>query len=126
MDELVNTIAGKAGLDPATAAKAVGIVLAFLRKEAPPEPVARLFEAMPGAATLADQAGGSSGGLMGALGGMMGGGLMALAGQLTSAGLGMDQMQVLGHELFAAGRQAAGEDTMGEIVGAVPGLSQFV
>ena len=57
---------------------------------------------------------------------MGGGGLMALAGKLTGAGLSMDQMQTLGRELFAHGREQAGEDAMGEIVGAVPGLSQFV
>ena len=51
---------------------------------------------------------------------------MALAGQLSAAGLSMDQMQTLGHELFAYGREKAGEDTMGAIVGAVPGLGQFV
>ena len=66
---------------------------------------------------------------MGALGGLMGGGggrgLMALAGQLGAAGLSMDQMQTLGHELFAYGREKAGEDTMGAIIGSVPGLSQF-
>ncbi len=127
MDELVAAIAGKTGLDQGTAGHAVGIVLAFLRKEGPAADIATLFAAMPGAQALADAAEGSSGGLMGALGGMMpGGGLMALAGQLTSAGLSMDQMQELGHELFAYGRDKAGEDVMGSIVGSVPGLSQFV
>jgi hypothetical protein len=132
MDELVSKIAEATGLDTATAASAIGIVLDFLRREAPADRVAAMFAAMPGAEALADQAagsegGGKPGGLMGALGGLMGGGgLMALAGKLTGAGLSMDQMQTLGRELFAHGREQAGEDAMGEIVGAVPGLSQFV
>ena len=51
---------------------------------------------------------------------------MALAGQLTGAGLSMSQMQAVGKELFAYVREKAGEDTVGGIVAAVPGLSQFV
>jgi hypothetical protein len=56
----------------------------------------------------------------------MGGGIMGLAGQLQGFGLGMGQIQTLGKELFAYGREVAGEDTMGAIAGAIPGLSQFV
>ncbi|WP_293853401.1 DUF2267 domain-containing protein [uncultured Alsobacter sp.] len=132
MDELVTKIADATGLDAAAASGAIGIVLDFLRKEAPADKVAAMFSAMPGAEALADQAaasdtGGKPGGLMGALGGLMGGGgLMALAGKLTGAGLSMDQMQTLGRELFAFGREKAGEDAMGEVVASVPGLSQFV
>jgi hypothetical protein len=54
------------------------------------------------------------------------GGLMVLAGQLTSAGLSMGQMQAVGKTLFAHVREKAGEGVVGGIVGAVPGLSQFV
>jgi hypothetical protein len=51
---------------------------------------------------------------------------MALAGQLTSAGLSMGQMQTVGKTLFAHVREKAGEDVVGGIVSAVPGLSQFI
>lgn len=129
MEELVAHIAEKAGLDLATAREALGAVLAFLQKEAPEEEVAKLFAALPGADTLALVDANVGGGLLGSLGGLLGGGgggLMALAGQLGGLGLSMDQMHTLGHELFAYGREKAGEDTMGAIIGAVPGLSQFV
>ena len=66
------------------------------------------------------------GGLMGMLGGMMGGGVMGLGQKLMAAGVPMGQMQPLGRELFAYGREKAGEDTMGPIIGAIPGLNQFV
>ena len=84
---------------------------------------------MPGAAEAAAQAGdggpgGAAGGFMGMMGG--GGGVMALGTKLMSAGVPMSQMQALGRELFAFGREKAGEDTMGPIVGAIPGLNQFV
>ena len=128
MEELIQRISAASGMDVDMTRKAVGIILSFLQKEAPAENVATMFEAMPGAQELAAEHGEEGGGgLLGALGGMMGGGgLMALAGKLTSAGLSMDQMQTLGKELFAYGRETAGEDTMGAIVGAVPGLGQFV
>jgi hypothetical protein len=128
MEELIARVVARTGLDPELASKAVGIIFAFLQKEAPAEEVTKMFAALPGAEALATaNADTGGGGLMGAIGGMMGGGgLMALAGKLTGAGVGMGQMQGLGNELFAYGREKAGEDTMGAIVGAVPGLGQFV
>jgi hypothetical protein len=124
MDELIARLTAAAGLDAATATKATGMILAFLRKEAPGEAVESLITETPGAEEAIAGAGG--GGMMGALGGMMGGGVMALGGQLMGAGLSMDQIQTVGRELFAHGREKAGEDKMGEIIGQVPGLSQFV
>ena len=129
MEELLTRITQKTGLDTATVQKAVGIILTFLRKEGPPAEVNRLFAAMPGAEDLAAQSGdGGPGGLMGGFMGMMGsgGGIMALGTKLMSAGVPMNQMEPLGRELFNYGREKAGEDTMGAIVGSIPGLSQFV
>jgi hypothetical protein len=87
--------------------------------------VDQLLTAMPGSETAMEAGADGGGGLMGMIGGM-GGGVMALGGQLMGAGVSMGQMQPLGHELFAFGREKAGEDVMGAIVGAIPGLSQFV
>jgi hypothetical protein len=128
MDELIERIVAATGLSPETARSAAAIVLGFLQKEAPAAEVEAMFQAMPGSRELAAEDSGAGGGMLGAIGGLMGGGggLMALAGRLTGAGLSMDQMQGLGHELFSYGSEKAGEDTMGAIVGAVPGLSQFV
>jgi hypothetical protein len=128
MEELLARITQATGLDPDTATKAIGIILTFLQKEGPPAEVAKLFAAIPGADQVTAQSGDggpgtASGGLMGMLGG---GGVMALGGQLMGAGVSMGQMQPLGRELFAYGREKAGEDVMGPIVGSVPGLSQFV
>ena len=46
--------------------------------------------------------------------------------QLMGAGLSMGQIQSVSKEMFAVGREKAGEDAMGAIVGAIPGLGQFV
>ena len=130
MEELIAKLTQAAGIDPAKAQTAVAIILNFLKKEAPAEHVDQAVAAIPGAEeAAAQQAGASSGGgLMAGLGGLMGGagGLMALAGQLTSAGLSMGQMQAVGKELFAHVREKAGDDVVGGIVAAVPGLAQFV
>lgn len=127
MEELIARITQKTGLDPATAQKAVGMILAFLKKEGPPAEVNQLLAALPGSEDVVAQSGdGGPGGLMGGFMGMMGGGVMALGQHLMSAGVSMGQMQPLGQELFAYGREKAGEDVMGPIVGSIPGLSQFV
>lgn len=126
MEELIARVTQKTGLDAATSTKAIGLILAFLRKEGPTAEVNQLIAALPGAEDAIAQAGSSGGGgLMGMMG-AMGGGVMALGGQLMGAGVSMGQMQPLGRELFAYGREKAGEDVMGPIVGSVPGLSQFV
>ncbi|MGJ3262520.1 MAG: DUF2267 domain-containing protein [Salinarimonas sp.] len=128
MDDLIARITQKTGLDAETARKAVGIILAFLRKEGPEKEVNELIGAMPAAEqAMADgEAASGAGGLMGSLGGMMGGGVMQLGGKLMQIGVDMGQMQPLGRELFAYGREKVGEDTLGPIVGSIPGLQQFV
>ena len=131
MEELVARITQATGLDPETVKKAVGLILGFLQKEGPADEVAQLMAAIPGSEEALAQSGdgapgASGGGLMGMLGGMMGGGVMALGQKLMAAGVPMGQMQPLGRELFAHGRERAGEDTMGALMGSIPGLGQFV
>jgi hypothetical protein len=127
MDELIGRIVSNLGIDEGLAQKCVGIILGFLQKEGPAAEVGQMFDAMPGAAELVAQHAGDGGGLMGGLMGMMGGGgVMGLGQQLMGAGLSMGQMGDLGKELFAFGREKAGEDAMGAIVGSIPGLGQFV
>jgi hypothetical protein len=127
MDELIARISAAAGIDAGLATKAVGMILNFLKKEGPAAEVGELVAALPGAeAVMAANTGG--GGLMGGLAGMMpgGGGVMGLGASLMGAGLSMGQVQSVSREMFAFGREKAGEDAMGAIVGAIPGLGQFV
>ncbi|MEH3120133.1 MAG: DUF2267 domain-containing protein [Methylorubrum populi] len=123
MEELTTRVMAATGLDTATARKAIGIILTFLRKEGPAPEVERLVAAIPGSAAVMDAPAG--GGLLGRLSGMMGG-VMGLGQKLMAAGVSMNQMHPLGRELFAYGRERAGEDVIGPIVGSVPGLGQFV
>lgn len=128
MQELISRLVANTGIDAGLAEKAVGIILGFLQKEGPPAEVSEMLAKLPGAEGLiAEHAGQGGGGMLGGLMGMMGGGgVMALGQQLMGAGLSMGQMGDVGKELFAYGREKAGEDTMGAIVGAIPGLGQFV
>jgi len=121
MNELVEQLTAKVGLDRAVAEKTIGIILGFLRKEGPADQVQALIDKIPGAQAAID-ASGSGGGM---LSGLMGGGLMALGGKLMGLGLGMSEIKAVARELFKFGRDKVGADQMGEIIAGTPGLSQF-
>ncbi|CAN5126330.1 hypothetical protein BH10PSE10_BH10PSE10_09920 [soil metagenome] len=121
MDELIDRLAAKAGIDKAVAENTVGAILGFLRKEGPPAQVQALIDSLPGAETVIDRAGPSGGGLAG----MFGGGVMALGAKLMGFGLGMGDIKTVGGELFRFGRDKIGTDGMNAIIAETPGLSQF-
>ena len=124
MDELIARLVADVGIDRATAEKAVGIILEFLVKEGPADKVQPLLAKLPGAEAVMQRAAteSDSAGLMaGAMGGVMGAGV-----RMMSAGLSMGQVQSVTRAVIAYTREKAGEDAVGEIVAAVPGLSQFV
>ncbi len=127
MEDLIARIAAAAEVEPEIAKKSVETILAFLRKEGPQAEVDALFAAVPGAAEAANSGSGESGGgAMGGLMGAMGGGLMGLAGQLTSLGLDMGEMQTVGRQVLAYIREKAGDELVGQIAAAIPGLAQFL
>jgi hypothetical protein len=121
MDELIARLVANVGIDGATAEKAVGIILEFLRKEGPPDKAQAIIDSLPGAEALLKSQQDMGGGSMFAMGGVMGAGT-----KLMAAGLDMMQVQAVTREVIAFAREKAGEDTVGEIVGSIPGLSQFV
>ena len=122
MDELIARLVDKVGVDKVAAEKSVGIILDFVVKEGPPDKVQALIDKLPGAQALieAQQAGDTGGGMF-AMGGIMGAGT-----KMMGVGLSMGQVQSLAKEVLAYIREKAGEDVVGEVVGAIPGLSQFV
>jgi hypothetical protein len=135
MDNLIARVATAANTSPEIARKAVALIGDFIQREAPEEAVRDLFDKAPAfpaiiassTATGGEGMGGGLKGLMGvAAGAMGGGGLMALGSELMGLGLGMDQIQTAGKEVFAYAREVAGDQTVGEIAASIPGLSQFI
>jgi hypothetical protein len=93
MQEIIDKIAAQVGIDPATADKAVAMIVDFISSHAPTEYVDMVKQYVPGfdqmaaagaahTEAAAADTGASGGGLMGALGGLMGGG--GIAGALGS------------------------------------------
>src|SRR4029079_19585801 len=108
MDELLDRLVAKVGVDRGVAEKAVGIILAFLLKEGPSDKVQALINQMPGAEAVMQSAASEGGSGMG--------GILALGTNLMSAVLGMALMQRVTREIIAYAREKACEDTVGEIV----------
>jgi hypothetical protein len=121
MDELIGRLVAETGIDRTVAEKAVGIILDFLVKEGPADKVQPLLAKLPGAEALMQKAASEGGGIGGLMGGVMGAGM-----RLMSAGLSMGQVQTITKAVIAYSREKAGEDAVGEIVAAIPGLAQFV
>lgn len=133
MDELIGRVAAAAGIREDLARQAIGIILKFLDRDGPPDAVAQVLAALPGASQLmAEQGGGGGGGLLdslaGKLGGSIGGGMGAMAAlnELTNAGLDMGEVQAVTRELVQAARERAGDDVVDRLVASIPGLGQVL
>ena len=120
MDELVERLVANVGVTRTAAEQSIGIILDFLKKEGPPDKVEALLDKLPGSEVFLQsaEAGGD--------GGMFMSGIMGAGTRMMSAGLSMDQVQAVTRETIAYVRETAGEDAVGEIVGAIPGLAQFI
>jgi hypothetical protein len=135
MDNLIARVAAAANTTPETARQAVALIVDFLKREAPEDAIQALTAKAPALNAIVASLNSAGGEGMGALlkglmgtgsGAMGGGGLMALGSGLMSLGLTMDQIQSAGKEVFAYARNAAGDDVVGQISAAIPGLAQFI
>lgn len=127
MNELVERVSTAAGIEPESAQKAIGLILNFLLKEGPETEVNAIVDKIPGArqaisGAAVEEDGGS---ILNGLTGAKGAGLMGLASQLSGLGLSMGEMQTIGREVMTFAREKAGEDTVGEVTAAIPGMHQF-
>jgi len=118
MDELIGRLVADVGVDRSAAQTATGTILDFPATEAPADKIQLLPAKRPradGSRQKADAEGG------GGLGGVMSAGMRRMI-----AGLSMDQVQGVTRQFIVFAREKVGENEVGEIVGAFPGLSQFV
>jgi hypothetical protein len=127
MDELIRRLVAETGLDRPTVEKAVGIIFDFLVKETPADKIRPLFAMLPGADALVAKVAAETGGGMvaNAMAGVMGG-IMGAGMRMMSAGLSMEQAQRVAKAVLAFTREKAGDDAVGKVVAAIPGLAQFV
>lgn len=121
MDELIDRICATVGIDRELADKSVAIILNFLNDAAPADKMAKLLESLPEAREVITSEGGSGGG---AFGGMMG--AMGAMSALTDVGLSMDQIRGVTKETVGYAKEKAGDETIDDLIGSIPGLSQFV
>ena len=135
MESLIARVAAVADASPDAARKAVALVLDFIAREAPENAVEALLAKAPtlkaiiasSATTGGEGMGPTVRGLMGAgAGAMGGGGLLALGSDLMALGFDINQIQAIAKEVFEYAREHAGDDVIGEIAEAIPGLAQYI
>jgi hypothetical protein len=135
MPNLIARVATAADTTPEVARQAIALVVDFIKRDAPEDATNKLLAKAPGLKAIVASVNSTGGegmgdtvkGLMGVSAGSMGGGgIMALGAQLMGLGLGMAQIQTIGKEIFGYAREVAGDDVVGEIAAAIPGLSQFI
>lgn len=114
MDEVVAEVAEGTGLDPATARRAAGIIIAFIDRAGPEPQVHALVDGMPGARELAKESGGRAGNLL------------TVFGELSDLGLGFGDVERLARTFVAAARKRVGTKEVDAVIAGVPGLGQFV
>lgn len=129
MQDLIELVIRRTGLDPETAERAVGIMLSLVKSQGDQAKVDSLFEKIPGAEDLAAAHGGDGakgGGLLSMLGGGLMGGPLAAVAKLQAAGLDMEQVKGLGDEVFNYAKGQAGEDLVRDVASSIPGLSKYL
>jgi hypothetical protein len=134
MDNLIARVATAANTTPDTARQAVALIVDFIEREGPEDAVDVLKAKAPELQAIVasgnvggEGLGGLAKSLMGTGAGMLGGGgLMALGASLMGLGLDMQQIHAAGKTVFEYARVVAGDDIMGEISAAIPGLSEFI
>ena len=118
MDELLDRLVERLDVDREVAAKAVGIILAFLVEEGPSDKVQALIKTIPGA-EAAVRAAAAEGGT-----GMSG--ITGVGSRLMAAGIGFGQMQDAAQEFVDFAGEKVSKETVHEIAGSIPGMGQFV
>jgi uncharacterized protein VcgC/VcgE DUF2780 len=128
VQQVIDAVAAKTGLDPAAAERAAGTILSVIQQEVDPSVAASLLAKMPGAAELAaaNAVSASSGGVLGSIAtsvlGNKAGILAAGFSQLEASGLTLTQIRAAAASIVAYAKTSAGNDIAKEITDALPGL----
>jgi hypothetical protein len=128
LQQVIDQIAEKIGIDGNAAERAVGTLLSVIQQQLEPETSASLFSKLSGAEDLAaaNLVEASDGGLLGSIAGTLLGakaGIMAAGfSQLQEVGLSLDQIKDAGMDMFAYIKSGAGADIAKQVAASVPGL----
>ena len=125
IQDFVDSVATKAGVDASTAETAVGTILSAIQQEGNSTKVGELFNQIPGAADLAQKhavvigGGGMLGSLSGLASSVVGkdaGVLVAAIGQLEETNLTMEQIKKIGTALLSYLKESANPALAKEVV----------
>lgn len=136
MQDLIESLATKLGIEKSIAEKATGVALAFLKDKLDDTMFGQLLEKLPGASNLLGEAeessSGGGGGLMGSLLGAASsavggeaGGALALAGKLKDTGLDASKFGDFGSTVTDYIKDKAGDDLFGKVLAGVPELAKL-
>jgi uncharacterized protein (DUF2267 family) len=132
MADLINDLAGKAGISPEQAKQGMGAILSTLKEQLPADSAAKLEKAVPNAQEMMDSAKSSpeaSGGDLladakGAISKMMGGeGGGALLTKLGALGLSADQLAKFLPAVIAFLKDKLPADALSKLSNLVPGMA---
>jgi len=128
VQQVVDAVAAKSGLDPAAAERAAGTILSVIQQEVDPSVAASLFAKLPGAAELAaaNAVSASSGGMLGSIAtsvfGNKAGIVAAGFTQLEASGLTFEQIKTAATSILSYIRTSAGSDIAKQVSDSLPGL----
>ena len=140
MDELIQQLTSKFGIDASVATAATGKAMAMVKEYAGDDLFDKVSAAVPGVSEAAQQAAeapaeaaGDGGGLLGklagmassALGGSAGSGL-ELGAMLSSAGLQTDQISGFAATIVDFLKEKVGDDVVDQILSKVPMLKSLI
>lgn len=141
MDELIQQLVEKLGLDADTANAASGKAMALVKEHAGDDLFSKIAGAIPGADTAADAAsqapqqseGDDGGGLLGSIAGMASsvlggsaGDAVGLASDLGSTGLKADQIAGFVSTIIEFLKEKLGDETVDQLLAKVPMLKSLI
>ena len=137
MDELIQQLTAKLGIDPSIANDAVSKAMGMLKGQVGVDLFSKIASAIPGAQDAAEQGlaqpAEEPGGMLGQLASMaseaIGGGAgegLELAGMLKSAGLEPDQLSGFVGTVIEFLKEKLGDDTLGEVLDKFPILKSLL
>ena len=135
MQELIETLAAKLGIDKSVAEKATGVALAFLKDKLDGNVFGQLLEKLPGASSLVGKAeqkpsggGGLMGSLLGAASSVIGGetgDALELTGKRKDSGLDLSKFGDFGTIVTNFIKEKAGDDLFKKVISNVPELAKL-